>query len=605
MEFGEFADTAAEIEELSADTEIIERVTELFERAANESVESDESGDTADSKADGDSVSESPSGDLPVLARFVQGRVFPAWTSTTLDIGPNYCYEAIARAAGTNVSADDVEDELAEVGDIGEVAASYDFGGQQGLGAFGGGGSGQSDLTVSEVDTKLNELADAEGSGSQDKKIDILFALFNRASSREARYLARIVLSEMRIGVGEGTVRDAIAAAFDVPVESVARALQVSNDYGEVARVAHEEGEGEAGEEGQAGLNAMQLEIGRPVQAMLAQAGTVSDALADWGKSAVEWKFDGARVQLHYDGEEVSIFSRNMEDVTDPLPEIVEHVEEHLDAPAILDGEVVAMEDGEPLPFQEVLKRFRRKHDVARAREEVELDLFAFDCLHADGDDLLRTPLTERHDRLEEILGGGVSASEASGGSEDVLSSGVSALWVSDDPDEIADIEANALEAGHEGIMLKNPESTYSPGRRGKNWLKRKPDVETLDLVVTGAEWGEGRRASFLGTFLLSARPEDGNGDFETLGKVATGITDEELAELTELLEPHIKSQDGQIVDISPEVVFEVGYEEIQESPTYSAGYALRFPRFLGVRDDKTPDSADSLERVERLAEEQ
>jgi DNA ligase-1 len=164
---------------------------------------------------------------------------------------------------------------------------------------------------------------------------------------------------------------------------------------------------------------------------------------------------------------------------------------------------------------------------------------------------------------------------------------------------------------------LKNPDSTYSPGRRGKNWLKRKPDVETLDLVVTGAEWGEGRRASFLGTFLVSARVEDEEtdgetgetdrerGDFETLGKVATGITDAELAELTDLLEPHVRTQEGQEVDISPEIVFEVGYEEIQASPTYSSGYALRFPRFVGVRDDKDPESADSLARVERLADQQ
>ncbi|USZ75492.1 ATP-dependent DNA ligase [Halorussus vallis] len=580
MEFGEFADAAAEIEELSADTEIIERVTELLSRA--------------DAESDGAAGEDSATDELPVLARFVQGRVFPAWSSTTLDIGPNYCYEAIARAAGTNVSAADVESRLAEVGDIGEVAAGYDFGGQQGLAAFGSGG-GSEDLTVAEVAEELATLAAAEGSGSQDKKIDLLFALFNRASSREARYLARLVLSEMRIGVGEGTVRDAIAAAFDVPVESVERALQVSNDYGEVARVARDAGE--------AGLDEMDLEVGRPVQAMLAQAGTVSDALDDWEETAVEWKFDGARVQLHYDPDglarsadddasssaerTVAVFSRNMEDVTDALPEVVEYVEEHLDVPAILDGEVVATDDdGDPLPFQEVLRRFRRKHDVARAREAVELDLFAFDCLHADGDDLLRAPLTERHDRLEDVLSGGVSA-----------------LWVSDDPDQIAEIEENALDAGHEGIMLKNPDSTYSPGRRGKNWLKRKPDVETLDLVVTGAEWGEGRRASFLGTFLLSARTDDG--DFETLGKVATGITDEELAELTELLEPHIRTQDGQDVEIAPEVVFEVGYEEIQESPTYSSGYALRFPRFLGVRDDKTPESADSLSRVERLADAQ
>ncbi|MFC4552270.1 DNA ligase, partial [Halorussus sp. GCM10023401] len=228
MEFGEFADAAAEIEELSADTEIIERVTELLSRA--------------DAESDGAAGEDSATDELPVLARFVQGRVFPAWSSTTLDIGPNYCYEAIARAAGTNVSAADVESRLAEVGDIGEVAAGYDFGGQQGLAAFGSGG-GSEDLTVAEVAEELATLAAAEGSGSQDKKIDLLFALFNRASSREARYLARLVLSEMRIGVGEGTVRDAIAAAFDVPVESVERALQVSNDYGEVAR-----GERDAGE---------------------------------------------------------------------------------------------------------------------------------------------------------------------------------------------------------------------------------------------------------------------------------------------------------------------------------------------------------------------
>jgi DNA ligase-1 len=569
MEFGEFADTAAEIEALSADTEIAEAVTRLFEQAND---------------------------DLSVLARFVQGRVVPAWSSRTLDIGPNYCYEAIARAAGTNVSADDVEARLADVGDIGEVAAGYDFGGQQGLGAFGGGSGAGGDLTVAEVAAELDALAAAEGSGSQDTKIDILFGLFNRASSEEARYLARLVLSEMRIGVGEGTVRDATAQAFGVSVESVERALQVSNDYGEVARAAREDGE--------SGLDSMDLELGRPVQAMLAQAGTVADALDDWDETAVEWKYDGARVQIHHDPEgldwaggtedasaesrETAVFSRNMEDVTDALPEVVEHVEAHLDAPAILDGEVVAIEDGTPLPFQEVLRRFRRKHDVERAREEVELDLAAFDCLHADGEDLLRTPLTERHDRLESVL-----------------ESGVSELRVSDDPEEIASVETEALEAGHEGIMLKNPDSTYSPGRRGKNWLKRKPDVETLDLAVTGAEWGEGRRASFLGTFLLSARADESGDEFETLGKVATGITDEELADLTELLEPHIRRQDGQEVEIAPEVVFEVGYEEIQASTTYSSGYALRFPRFLGVREDKTPESADSLKRVERLADQQ
>ncbi|WP_415382137.1 ATP-dependent DNA ligase LigA [Halosimplex sp. TS25] len=572
MELAAFAERARAIEAESADSAVRERVTDLFEAAG---------------------------ADLPVVARYVQGRVFPAHVSTKLDIGPALCYEAIAKAAGRNVSADDVEGRVAEMGDVGEVAASYDFGGQQGLGAFGAGscgdggssGEGSAGLTVAEVDDELRDLAATEGAGSQDTKRDILFGLFNRADGDEARYLARLVLAEMRIGVGEGTVRDAVAAAFDVPVDAVERALQVTNDYGEVAVVARDEGVD--------GLDALGLEIGRPVGAMLAQAGTVTEALDEWDEAAVEWKYDGARVQVHHNpaeadtggGEPVTrLFSRNMENVTDPLPEVVEFVDDAVDVPAILDGEVVAVaDDGSPLPFQEVLRRFRRKHDVAKAREDVTVEFRAFDCLHAEGDDLLDEPLVDRHDRLEAVLG--EDGAEA-----------LSALVLSDDPDEIADIEAESLGAGHEGIMLKNPGSTYTPGRRGKNWLKRKPDVETLDLAVTGAEWGEGRRAELLGTFLLSARTDDG---FETLGKVATGITDEELEALTELLEPHVLSENGTDVDIDPAVVFEVGYEEIQASPTYSSGYALRFPRFLGVREDKDPGDADPLERVERLAERQ
>ena len=550
MEFEEFAARAAEIEAASADTEIVALVTDLLSNA---------------------------DGDLPALARFVQGRVFPAYTSKTLDVGPSLCYEAIARAAEREVGVEDVEAAVAETGDVGAAAASYEFGRQQGLAAFGKGGN-EDDLTVSEIDEKLRWLADTDGDGSQDRKIETLFGLLNRCSPDEARYLARLVLSEMRIGVGEGTVRDAIAEAYEVHVETVERALQVTNDYGEVAEVAREEGE--------AGLSKLELRIGRPVQAMLAQAGTVTDAIEDWGETVVEWKMDGARVQVHHDGEDVAVFSRNMEDVTAALPEVVEFVETHCESPAILDGEVVAVDGGgDPLPFQEVLRRFRRKYDVAAMREEVPIEFHAFDCLHAGGEDLLEASLLERRDRLEGVL--------------DVA---VSEFDVTDDADEIETVETAALEAGHEGIMLKNPESAYTPGRRGKNWLKRKPDVETLDLVVTGAEWGEGRRASFFGTFETATRTPDG---YETVGKVATGVTDEQLAELTDLLKPHVRSEQGKEIDLEPAVVFEVGYEEIQESPTYSSGYALRFPRFLAVREDKDPEDADSVERVERLAENQ
>ncbi len=554
MEFGSFAAHAADVEATDADLDVVAKVADLFGEAGD---------------------------DLAVVARFVQGRVFPAHSETKLAVGPRLCYEALARAASTNVGVEDIEERLAETGDIGEVAADLDLGGQAGLGAFAG-GDADDGLTVAAVYEDLTALADAAGDGSQDEKVTLLFGLFNDCSGEEARYLARLVLGEMRIGVGEGAVRDAVAAAFDVPVEATERALQVSNDYGLVAETARDEGV--------EGLDAMHLEVGRPVQAMLAQAGTVTDALDEWEEAAVETKFDGARVQVHWDGDEVSLYSRNMESVTDALPELVEFVEEHVAAPAILDGEAVAVDDdGSPLPFQEILKRFRRKHDVAEMRDEIRVELNAFDCLHAGGEDLLEAPFRERHERLRTVVGD---------------DSAVSVLLITDDADEIADFEEEALEGGHEGIMLKDPDAAYTPGDRGKHWLKRKPDVETLDLVVTGAEWGEGRRASFLGTFLLSARDEDG-GEFATIGKVATGITDEELADLTELLEPYIRAEDGQEVDLEPEAVFEVGYEEIQTSPTYDSGYALRFPRFVTVREDKTPETADTIERVERLAEQQ
>ncbi|MDQ2054149.1 ATP-dependent DNA ligase LigA [Halobellus sp. H-GB7] len=627
MQFAEFAARAAEIEDEPGDLATVDHVCDLLGDAGT---------------------------DLPVVVRFLQGRVFPAWDATTLDIGPALLHEAIARAAGQNVDADDVEAKLADVGEIGAVAATYEFGGQRGLSAFSG--SGPDELTVAEVDEQLREIAATIGEGSERRRLDTLFGLFNRASASEAKFLARLVLGEMRIGVGEGTVRDAIAEAFldidvedtnadgkengdanadidadeqvdadgdtdadpddpdgagppaesgtpdsarvdgddtDDPVVAVEHALQVSNDYGMVARVARESG--------REGLDDVGLEVGRPVQAMLAQAGSATEAIDEWGEAVVETKFDGARVQVHYDGETTALFSRNMDDVTDPLPEVVEFVESAIDVPVVLDGEVVAVDDdGSPLPFQEVLRRFRRKYDVEQMREEVRVELRAFDCLHADGGDLLDAPLVERHDRLAELLGD---------------TDAVSDISVAADPDEVATVEEAALDAGHEGIMLKDPQSTYAPGKRGRNWLKRKPDVETLDLVVTGAEWGEGRRANLLGTFLLSARTDgaddradDGTagGDaYVTLGKVATGITDEELESLTERLTPHIEHEDGQTVSVEPAVVFEVGYEEIQQSPTYSSGYALRFPRFVGVREDKSPADADSLDRVERLADEQ
>ena len=653
MEFAALAERAERVAANDGDIETTLAVADLLADAgaggSDESDETDRSAETGDG----------PTDDLPVVVRFLLGRVFPAHDTRTLDVGPALCREAVARAAGPNVSADDVEERLAERGEIGAVAAEYDFDGQRGLVAFG---AGRDALTVAGVDERLRELAAESGDGSESRKRDTLFGLFTRCSPSEAAFLARLVLGEMRLGVGEGTIRDAIAEAFlgpEVPSEdggsnadpddpgpeaptdpdatedgpelgapadavaAVERALQVTNDYGRVAVRARDEGLDGLGEES--------LRVGRPVQAMLAQAGTATDAVDSFGEVAVETKFDGARVQVHYapagtapadDGSALGprLYSRNMDDVTEALPEVVEYVAARVDVPVILDGEVVAVDDeGDPLPFQEVLRRFRRKHDIDRMRETVSLRLHAFDCLHADGDDLLDDPLLTRHGRLREVL---------PDAAED--------LTLADDADTVAAAERAALDAGHEGVMLKNPESAYTPGDRGRDWLKRKPDVETLDAVVVGAEWGEGRRAELFGTFLLAVRHADEDaqsadaidpgdavdangvtdgdesgrldGDdlappgYATVGKVATGITDEALADLTERLEPHVVGEAGTTVAFDPELVVEVGYEEIQRSPTYSSGYALRFPRFVGVREDKGVADADSLARVRRLA---
>jgi len=647
MEFEAFADRCRRLETESGDLATTAAVADLF-------------GDAGD--------------DLAVTTRFLLGRVFPAHDTRTLDIGPAACHEAIARAAGPNVSAGDVEDRLADRGEIGAVAAGFEFGGQQGLAAFAG---GRDALSLSEVDRSLRELAAAEGAGSESRKVDALFGLFNRCEPAEAKLLARLVLGEMRIGVGEGTVRDAVAEAFlvddgvtageadgrdtigddveadgveaddveaddaeadgveaddtemgdaetdsadrigesdttdgdgengpvlhasDEAVAAVARALQVTNDYGHVAVLARERGI--------AGLREERLAVGRPVQAMLAQAGTARDAVESFGEVAVETKFDGARVQVHYvpegwastgdaretrtteaagsEGFGPRLYSRNMDDVTDALPEIVEYVEARVGVPTILDGEVIAVDDdGDPLPFQEVLRRFRRKHDVERMREAVTCRLHAFDCLHADGDDLLDRPLRARHQRLV-----------------DVCPDAAADLRLADEVDAVEAFERDALEAGHEGVMLKDPDAAYTPGDRGREWLKRKPDVETLDAVVVGAEWGEGRRAELFGTFLLAVRKE-GSDDYATIGKVATGLSDAELEALTARLEPHVTAESGTDVSLRPEVVIEVGYEAIQSSPTYNSGYALRFPRFVGVREDKSVTDADTLERIRRLA---
>jgi DNA ligase-1 len=547
MQFDEFAERAEKIESLSGDHETVDEVASLL--------------------SDADEVR--------VAVRFVQGRVFPAWDDKKIDVGPSLLYDALSLAG--EYSTEEIQKRVAEKGDIGDVAREMEFSGQQTFGS--------SKRSLSDIYSTFERLASKEGEGSQETKVRELGNLFMDASPRSAKYLARLVLGEMRLGVGEGTVRDAVVEAFGVDSELVERGLMLTNDTGEVAKVARDEGD--------EGLKSLEMVVGRPVKPMSAQTTTVENVFADLDadEAVVQTKYDGARVQIHF-GDETRLFSRSLEDLTDSLPDVVETVERAVkdDRELILDAEIVAVGDDGPLPFQEVLRRIRRKYRVEKMRDEVELELYVFDILY-DGEDgaVIDETLEDRTDRLAEAVEEEVLArTSVVGGREAVRRE-----------------ENTALESGHEGVVVKKPGSVYSPGRRGKNWLKIKPEPETLDLVVTGGEWGEGRRASFVGSYLLSARSDDGDG-YETVGKVATGITDEKLEELTERFVDGelVVSEDGKEIDFQPEVVFEVGYEEIQSSPVYSSGYALRFPRFLGVRDDKSVEDADTVERLERLYEE-
>ena len=508
--------------------------------------------------------------ELPVACSYVMGTLFPPSLDLVMGVGPSILYEALAKACGC--PAEQISEMLRATGDPGLVAAGIvEKRRPLGFTAF----LKAEPLSIADVYERFVAIARASGKRSQDVKVKNLQFLFSQVGSLEARYIARLAIEDMRIGVGEGGMRDAVARAFSksgADGEMVERAYNLTNDMGLVAVAAR-----------RGTLAELSVMINHPIKMMLAQLGeSIASALGEIGTAAVEWKYDGARVQIHKEGDSVAVFSRRMENVTASLPEIVMAARQITAKSAILDGEAVAIgKDGRPMAFQEILKRFRRKYNVEKLAAQIPLRLFLFDLIYLDGKSVTHLPLSERRALLEKIANPNILADQ-------VLSGSVEAA---------EEIYRQALAAGHEGLILKNPNSVYAPGKRGKNWLKIKPVMETLDLVVIGAKWGEGRRASFLGSYRLGCR-DTATGNILDMGFVATGLSDEALAELTDMFRELILLEKGMEVEIKPAVVFEVAYEEIQRSPNYSSGYALRFPRMVAVRDDKSLEEADSLERV-------
>jgi DNA ligase-1 len=426
-------------------------------------------------------------------------------------------------------------------------------------------------LVVADVEARLDALAATSGPGSTARRTELLTALFGAATAAEQRFLRRLLTGELRQGALEGVMLEAVAAAAEVPAAAVRRAFMLSGRLPETARTALIGGV--------PALDAVVPEVGRPVRPMLASpAESLPVALAELGAEvSVEYKLDGARIQVHRDGDVVGVWTRTLHEVTDRVPELVELVRGLPCRAVVLDGETLALhDDGRPRPFQETASRFGA--DV----HELLLRPFFFDCLHLDGADLIDAPLRGRLEALDRAVG-------------EHRMPGV----LRPSPDQAAALLDEALAAGHEGVMVKALDSPYQAGRRGRAWQKVKP-VHTLDLVVLGAEWGYGRRTGTLSNIHLGARDPDG-GEPIMVGKTFKGMTDALLAWQTETFPRYARERHGNELLLRPELVVEIELDGVQRSPRYPGGVALRFARVLRYRPDKTPAEADTIDAVRAL----
>jgi DNA ligase-1 len=435
--------------------------------------------------------------------------------------------------------------------------------------------AGEPSLELLDVDAAARRIAAASGKGSQAVRKGEVHALFERATEEEQAFLRGLFLGELRQGALEGVMVDAVAKAAGVPATDLRRATMLAGSLAEVAEAAM------AG--GAAALSQFSLTLLRPVQPMLAQTATdVASALERVGDAVVEWKLDGARLQVHRLGDDVRAYTRNLADITSRVPEIVERVR-GLDVEAIvLDGEAIALHsDGRPYPFQVTMSRFgARTNDGSRA--EVPLSSFFFDCLHVDGRDLLGLPARERVQVLDERVPEDLRVPRIETG----------------DPDEAARFLEAALERGHEGVMVKALDSLYEAGRRGGAWLKVKV-ANTLDLVVLAAEWGHGRRQGWLSNLHLGAR--DPAGGYVMLGKTFKGMTDAMLEWQTARLLELEERRTAHVVYVRPELVVEIAFDGVQASTRYPGGVALRFARVKGYREDKSAQEADTIDTVRAI----
>lgn len=609
-------------------------------------------------------LADAPEALLPDVALLAQGLVFPPWDPREVGIAEQSVRRILSRVSGA--PEDTISAQYSKLGDYGTVLERLARA-QRTLAS--------KKLTVEKVVENLRAAASVSGAGTQQRKAALVAELLAHAAPAEAKYVIRTVLGQLRAGVAEGVLRDAIAKAFfsDVAwgprleealaarnarawvepqlleqlegkkagagiaafrahntlaekplaklaaaelwkpvgpdwllcadaeraaalraeiIDAIEWAWFLRPDYGAVAAIAKRSG--------LAGLKRVRLETGRPIAVLLAEkAPSLEEALAAFERPALEWKYDGMRCIMQKRGERVWLFTRRLEDITAQFPDIVSLVRSAVRSEeAIIEGEVLALTaGGKPRPFQDLSQRIKRKHGIHAIATAIPVQVNAFDALLLDGEELFDRSLEERRALLEKAV------REVPGKFQ------LSSQLVTKDLAKAKRFYESALAANQEGVMVKNLDARYQPGRRAGYWLKVKPVMESLDLAIIGAEWGTGKRTGWFGTFVLGCRTDEG---FKPCGMIGTGVKEKSakredgsaditFEELTKLLRPHIIAEHQSSVDIEPAVIVEVAYEEVQRSPTYASGYALRFPRVLRLRFDKGAHDADSVERLEAL----
>jgi len=503
---------------------------------------------------------------LLAMAHFSFGELVPPEHSGDLGIGPGAIRNQIAELA--NKDPDKIEDEVRKTGDMSEIAARY--------------ADGRDALKVDELWKLINETIDKNSSRSK-----LLERVFENTTPIGAKYFTRMALNQMRISVGLGTMTRAIAKAFDVSADAVENLYAMTNDIGLVAVQA---------KKGEKALEHSGMMLFHPYQFMNAQKIEDADLIISPSKSSAEnWiletKYDGARLQIHIQKKpwQVKLYSRRLNDDTDSMPDIVNAIKQAWKGgDAIIEGEAVAFDPDlkRRLPFQAVLQRLGRKHNLEEKIKEIPLVLFLFDILFDKGKNLMDVTQEDRRKRLTRLF----KPTDKVQLTESIVTNSRADL------DKFFDA---AVKAGQEGIMVKDPKGTYIPGRRTDHWMKLKPAFETLDVVIVGGIWGSGRRKGLLSSLIIAIRGS--KDELLTVGKVGTGFSEEMLRDLTKRLEPRIITTHGHTVEIEPEIVIEVDFQDIQKTDRYRAGYVLRIPRFKRERPDKSIKEADNLARLKRM----